>query len=246
VTDHERDHDPPHATPGESGALRLDKAGPDSTAASHNGGTDHRFELPDNPAVIRLKSRKQWVAWKYVKRNGSSKPTKPPVDPHTGRVASVDDPATWGTYEQALACTRRLNLAGIGYVLTDDDDLTGFDLDNVRNPVTGAIEAWAAKITGFAESYTEISPSGTGLRIFAEGKVDHPTKVEAASVEIYGTGRYLTLTGQHVPNTPLEIRPAPETLAALYERVDAMRPAPTPRPPRDPNAEQTVWQEINT
>jgi hypothetical protein len=254
MTDHERNTDQ-KLTPGDAGGLSgvnsslmpgRNDGGAVNTAASSNGA-DHRFELPDNPAMVRLKSRKQWVAWKYVLHEvEGQKPKKVAVNPRNGHNASHSNPKTWGSYEQALARARRDNLAGVGYVLTEDDDLTGFDLDDCRNPVTGAIEAWAARIIGFAESYCEISPSGKGLRIFADGKTEAPLKYDSAHVEIYRDKRFLTLTGQHVLNTPLDILPAPQTEAALRERVAEMRPAAIERPPRDPDAAQTTWQELNS
>lgn len=72
--------------------------------------------LPGIPALDELKKRDQWVAWKYIEKNG--RPTKPPVDPKTGRGASHTDPSTWGTYDQAEAHARKHSLPGVGYVLT--------------------------------------------------------------------------------------------------------------------------------
>src|SRR5207247_2399880 len=106
---------------------------------------------------------------------------------------------------------------------TDDDNLTGADLDHVRDANTGKLEPWAAEIVAFAETYTEVSPSGTGLRIFWEGKIDKTIKSDPLSVEIYRSGRYLTITGQHLEGTPTEILPAPKTEAALRARVNGAK-----------------------
>ena len=43
--------------------------------------------------------------------------------------ASTTDPATWGAFEEALARAEKDNLPGIGFVFTEDDDLTGVDFD---------------------------------------------------------------------------------------------------------------------
>jgi primase-polymerase (primpol)-like protein len=66
--------------------------------------------LPDLPALVELKSRPRWVAWRPEIRNG--KTTKVPVNPHTGGNASTADPATWGSYEQAAQCARANGLPG--------------------------------------------------------------------------------------------------------------------------------------
>ena len=194
----------------------------------------------NKPAPEQLKSIPKWVAWKYVKRGG--KPTKPPVSPHTGRLASISTPADWGTYDQAVARAQRDGLAGVGFVLTSDDGLTGADLDHVRDAATGNLEPWAAEIVAFGETYTEVSPSGTGLRLFWEGKIDRSIKCDAASVEVYRDGRYLTITGNHVSGTPTEILPAPKTLAALRARAGATTASP---PVAEQSSKGSVWRQLN-
>lgn len=180
--------------------------------------------LPDMPAIAQLKSRNQWVAWKYADRGGP-KPTKPPIRADNGMPASVGDPKHWASYQQAVMRATRANMAGVGYVLSPDDNLTGIDLDNCRDPETGDLAEWAKEIVDLAETYCEVSPSETGLRIIAEGKVSAAMKLDAAGVEIYGKARYLTITGWHLHGTPQSIRPAPRTLAALESRIEALRPA---------------------
>lgn len=176
------------------------------------------FELPNLPAMEQLKNDEKWVAWKYVTRSG--KQTKPPVNPHNGKLARNNVPGDWGSYKVAVARCKRDKLAGIGYVLTEDDNLTGADLDDVRDLKTGKLVAWAKEIVALAETYVEVSPSGTGLRFFWDGKIAKAIVSKKKSVEIYGVGRYLTITGNHVAGTPTEILPAPKTLAALAARVD--------------------------
>ena len=106
-------------------------------------------------------------------------------------------------------------MAGVGLVLTADDGLTGADLDGVRDPKTGKLNDWVEEIVALGETYTEISPSGTGLRIFWKGKIDRAIKNDEQSVEIYGNGRYLTITGNRLESSPDEICEAPRTGALL-------------------------------
>ena len=94
-------------------------------------------------------------------RPGATKPTKPPVNPHNGLGASHSDPKTWGTFEQAEACAKRRNLAGVGFVLSETDDFTGIDLDKCRDPETGKLDRRAEDIVALGETYWEVSPSGT-------------------------------------------------------------------------------------
>jgi primase-polymerase (primpol)-like protein len=76
--------------------------------------------LQDLPLELRL--RPQWCAC------GAN---KIPIDPKTKRAAKVDDPSTWGTFDQALAAGYK----HVGYVLSADDPYSIIDLDNkVENP----------------------------------------------------------------------------------------------------------------
>lgn len=177
------------------------------------------------PAINELKSRRQWVAWRYSeKENGE--PTKPPVNPHNGYGASHSDPKTWGTYEQAAKWAMDHGLPGVGYVISEDDDFTGADLDDCRDNEWGNIQDWAQEIINLAETYTEVSPSGSGLRLIWRGKVDKTIKCDPMHVEVYKNKRYLTITGNHVRGTPIEIRPAPKTETTLRKRVEDFKPAP--------------------
>ncbi|MGJ3264311.1 MAG: AAA family ATPase [Salinarimonas sp.] len=184
--------------------------------------------LPDLDAINHLRGFRQWVAWKSVQDAPGKKARKVPVDPHTGRNGSSTSPATWGTLDDAEACAARLGLPGVGFALSDDDNLTGIDLDNVRDPETGALEPWAQEIIDLGETYAEVSPSGRGLRLLAIGKVDAALKADRAGVEIYGRSRFVTITGAHLWQTPSAILAAPETLALLRARAEAAKPTPPP------------------
>lgn len=178
--------------------------------------------LPDDiPALTELMSRRQWVAWRYSERDGNL--TKPPINVHNGFGASHSDPATWATYEQACHYALQNDLPGVGYVITDDDEYTGADLDDCRDPKTGEIDDWAADIIALGETYTEVSPSGAGLRLIWRGKVEKTIKCDPASVEVYRNKRYLTITGDHVKGTPRTINAAPQTALALLERSETFR-----------------------
>lgn len=182
--------------------------------------------LPDYPIFRHLKSRRQWVSWKYeakIDKDGNEGWTKPPVSPNSPFKASTSNRATWGTYDQAVAKSIKFGLAGVGYVLTADDNFSGADLDGCRNSETGELDEWAAEIVALNETYVEVSPSGEGLRFFWEGKIDAAIVFKPASVEIYATGRYLTITGHHIESTPTKIQPAPKTEALLRARVAEFR-----------------------
>jgi len=174
--------------------------------------------LPTNiPALNELKKIPQWVAWRHAERDG--RPTKLPVNPHSGSNASVDDLATWGTYEQAEKRAREGGLAGVGFVLSEDDNLTGYDFDKCFTR-KGRLKPWAFEILSHGETYAEVSPSGRGIRMIARGKIATAAKCDPACVEMYGHGRYLTITGQHIEGTPDTIGPATNTRVAARDRAE--------------------------
>ena len=111
-----------------------------------------------------MKDRPQWVGWRLEPQEGK-KAKKVPANPSTGWKASPTDPATWGTFEAAIDAMERFELDGISFVLTADDPYTFIDLDGCVDPDTGEVAPWAKQLVVQFDSYTEVSPSGTGLHI---------------------------------------------------------------------------------
>lgn len=181
-----------------------------------------------------IKARPVWVCFKIENRNG--KMTKPPYNPLTGRGAKQNDPSTWVTYDQAIAAvtgTGRL-YTGIGFQFDPEHlPLVGIDLDHCVDPRTGQLARWAQEIVTSLDSYTEISPSGTGVHILLVGNGEslthHKVLVRAltqdchaeARIEIYTCGRYFTLTEQRLPGSPAGILPRQRQLLQVYERITA-------------------------
>jgi putative DNA primase/helicase len=122
--------------------------------------------------------------------------TKVPYSAHTGRLASSTNPATWASFIEVVAYYRahQSRFDGIGFVVTDADPYVGVDLDHVIDPDTGAMDAWAVNVLSRLHSYSEISPSGTGVRIFVKGSLPTGGR-KSGPFEIYESGRYLTVTG---------------------------------------------------
>ena len=146
------------------------------------------------PAEMR--AFRQWVCWKLVERE-NAKPTKIPYNPLTGFKASVTDPLTWVDYETAVY--HSVNYSGIGFTLTPIDPYGFIDLDNTH----GNQVNWERQLTIFKEfdSYAELSPSGSGLHIIVKGKI--PDGRKRADIEIYSSGRYMTMTGNVYRDAPI-------------------------------------------
>lgn len=170
--------------------------------------------LRDFPAD--LKSRRQWVAWRYVPRDG--KPTKVPINPRTGHNADITNPYTWGSFDEAVSRAEADGLGGVGFVFTEEDPYCGVDLDGCRDRETGAIEPWALEYTEQLDTYTEVSPSRTGLHVVCKGNAPSGRNRKGA-VEVYDRGRFFTVTGQRVPGTPPTVNARQFALDGLYGRV---------------------------
>ncbi len=174
------------------------------------------------------------MVWKAALRNG--KPTKLPVSPMTGRLAAIDSLTSWADYESAVEAVDRFKCEGIGFVFTDSDPYSGIDLDDCRDPQTGEMQPWARDIVQTLQSYTEISPSQQGVKIWVRGKLAagkrNRTAFETGEVEIYSRGRYFTVTGQQLPGTPDAIEDRQAALTSLHGRIFASKTKP--KKPRAP------------
>jgi hypothetical protein len=180
---------------------------------------DLQMIIEHAPECIR--ERPQWVAWRYIERHGRQ--TKAPVNPHTGGLADSTDSSTWGTFQQALdACQQDSDLAGAGFVFTPDDPYCGVDLDDCIDTESGQLKSWAADVIEQLHSYTEISPSGTGVKIFLEANKPGRRCRKAyhdGEIEVYDRDRFFTVTGQRLEHVSGELEPRQEPLNGLYRAV---------------------------
>lgn len=153
---------------------------------------------------IELRKLPKWVAWRAEGQPGE-KPAKVPYAPDRPNTrASTADPQTWGSFEQAEAAYLEGERTGVGIVL-DGDGLVGVDIDHcvvdgVPDPVALTL------LDNLGAAYVELSPSGTGLRAF--GYADGLTrgckgKYDGLDIELYSTGRYLTVTGRSIKTGPM-------------------------------------------
>ncbi len=131
-----------------------------------------------------MRRRTQWVVHKEK---------VPYIAGGVGRASSTDS-LTWRTFEEAVQALKASpgRYDGIGFVFSSGDPFAGVDLDKCRDPETGELEEWAARIVHDLDGYAEASPSGTGVHIIIRGKA--PNK-KRGKVEAYSSERYFTMTG---------------------------------------------------
>lgn len=165
-----------------------------------------------------LRAMPQWVAWaiKPPKKPGD-KFGKIPINPNTGNAGSSTNPKTWSTFPVALQHMERDHLPGVGFVFTDSGYF-GVDLDKCRDAITGVVEPWALEIVEKLDTYTEISPSGTGLHLIGRGAIP-PGGKRKDRIEMYDTGRFFTITGVVLADTRPEVAERQDAINALHADV---------------------------
>jgi primase-polymerase (primpol)-like protein len=149
--------------------------------------------IPDD-----LTTRPSWLGYRAVWVEARGKYTKKPIAPRNGGDGSSTNRATWATFDQATAAVQRLRLDGVGFALSEQDPFTAVDLDGCRDPETGEIEPWARDVVQRFGSYTEVSPSGTGLHIIVVGTIPVSGR-RKGPIEVYCSERYITVTGDVLP-----------------------------------------------
>ena len=174
-----------------------------------------------------LQAYDQWVVWRREFECG--RVCKVPYRARSPqRRASVNDPGTWSSFKDAVLSSQRRAFDGVGFVFSKTDPFVGVDLDHCRNPESGEIHPWAAEIVKSLDSYSEVSPSKTGVHILVQGKLPKgPRRI--ASIEMYDTGRYFCVTGAHLEGTPRTIKPRQRELMLLHDRW--LQPPESPAPP---------------
>ena len=170
--------------------------------------------LADN-IPVELKEVGQWVLWRLERRR--QRWTKIPYQT-SGLLASSIDSHTWTTFGEANTAREMGPWDGLGFVFTSNDRYVGIDEDNCRNPKTGAIAPWAERVTRSIDSYTEVSPSGTGLKVFAKGYLPAGRRRQG-DLEMYDSRRFFTVTGHHLGGTPRVVEERGPDLHSLHGEV---------------------------
>lgn len=176
-----------------------------------------KFNLPPE-----MTKRDQWICWRNEMRDG--KKTKVPVDPNTGEYGRSNDPSTWSDYETARDVSEDEDI-GLGFVFHEDDPFVGIDLDDFRDPDAPEGEQMdkvAENIIVRMGSYTEISPSGTGYHIIVKGELPEGRN-RRGGIEMYDHGRFFTVTGDRVDNTPYHVHENQRHLDIVHAKYLADR-----------------------
>lgn len=185
---------------------------------------------PASPQVSTASPHVRYVAW--------DRSTKRPIDPKTGRFAAVDNPATWGTHDEAtrFAEAHPDTAGGVGFVFVQADGLVGIDLDGCCDPESGdVVEDWAQNIIdAHPDAFLRPSPSRTGVHLIVRGEL--PTgqtgkkvqfkqtyfkggKDHQQGIEVYHDRRHFTACEGFEPDRVDGQLDLPSIEAVVYEQT---------------------------
>jgi predicted P-loop ATPase len=171
------------------------------------------------PQVLRAQDR--WAPWRAKWNAKRGKHDKVPVGAD-GRGISTARERGWMTFDAAVTACADLLADGVGYRMTGEHGIVGIDMD--RCVKDGVLDLWAAAIAKQCGSYTEVSPSGNGLRVFVTGTIPTDWTNHERGIEVYAghAPRFLTVTGQRTPASTDDVGPAPagvlDSLAIEYAK----------------------------
>lgn len=174
-------------------------------------------KLYEKNTPYNLRSREQFVVWKYelvqdADGNPTDRITKVPYSPKNGNKTSSTTRWGWADFDTACKAVDKYNAHGVGIMFANG--LVGIDIDHCI--VNGELSDNAKDIVKSVNSYTEYSPSGTGLHILCFGKKpgDACRKNE---IEMYSKNRFFTLTGEPYKGIFKKIPKAEVTQSGITE-----------------------------
>ena len=164
-----------------------------------------------------LKDLPIWTLWR-LEQDPKGRQTKIPYSPHYNGKASSTDPATWGTFDQAVKKydSRPNYYNGIAIVISKDYGLVFIDIDHCVDQDGVFSEAAIDIIESFGPQYIEYSQSGTGIHIIAKGTIPKSFKNSRNGIEMYNNARFCSLTG----NVLFEAEPQEEqsVIDKIYQK----------------------------
>lgn len=164
-----------------------------------------------------MRQLRRWTLYKVEppKKHG----LKPPKVPYqrNGQHASSINPNTWTDF--ASVADVPTGFDGINFAFQAGDGFFCIDLDHARNAETGEALPWAQDIIQKADTYTEISASGTGYHIIGRGTI--PKNYKCGNIEIYNDKKFISVTG-NVDDLRLSVEP--RDLAWLIEQISDLKP----------------------
>jgi len=195
-----------------------------------------------------------WFAWKRA--DDGRKIPRAPWTTGGDQFVSAQDPDVWTDLATARKWCEHLPGFDLATTIRDrdqfpDEDRVLIDFDDARDPETGRWHPVARELIATAESYAQVSTSGTGGHILCRGSLPddvksidaplpHDEEFPDAGVEVYDSARFIAMTGRHVEGTPVEMRDCQaliDDLADEYATVPEGTPDELTQEPRKTRGE---------
>ena len=174
------------------------------------------------PALDYLKTLRQWICWGDNSVDSAGKINKQPFPYGCTRSSDPTDPLLWASYDECVTWQQKRGLRGLGFAFSLEAGIIGVDFDHCVHD--GVIDAEVLKIIIHLDSYTELSPSGTGVHVLIQARkpewftTSRVTLRGGITMEVYDSKRYFTVTGDHVADTPDVINEASSQLEDVIEK----------------------------
>ena len=210
-------------------------------AQTNSTGTDVVADTADIPRPVPLSLNIQgvpktlreipcWIVWQYEFDADNERWTKVPYNARitTCRVkASSTNPATWTTFDAAVAAYQGGGFDGVGFVFSKSNGIVGIDLDHAV--IDDAPNTYAEALLNSLPTFAELSPSGTGVHIWLRAAKPEGSRCKRSNIdgkdtniEIYDDERFFTVTGQpvHAVEQHSDLAPLQEELNNLLASLD--------------------------
>ena len=183
-----------------------------------------------NNVPQEMKEYDNWCCYSLVYDEKRGKDTKVPLNPKTGTKAMSNNPKTWGSFQDALDGINKFGFSGLGFMFSNSPFL-GIDIDGVSEDIekfnNGNTDNIISEFMESLETYTEYSPSGTGIHLIAKGDLP-PQGRRKGNVEMYTEGRFFTVTGNNIGD--YGIKDVTETVRPLHGKyIGGSQELPIPK-----------------
>ena len=258
---------------GDEGSVSQDDTprGDRENPVSDRGNNDEIRENtdPDSPPEIEpgvfpedLKGVAQWLTWKATD-DGRKVPRAPYANPDwPDKFVSAQDPDVWRDFDTAADWCDKLGGYGLAFTIRNRDEYPDerfvlVDYDDARDPDTGEIHPVVREHIERARSYADVSTSGTGVHIFCRGELPEGVKAIGAElpeddrfpdaeIEVYDSGRYSAMTGDHIVGTPRITRECQSFIDDLVDEFATVAEGTPDQLLREPERSKDELADIET
>lgn len=161
---------------------------------------------------MEMKALKNWVV---------ATDAKIPINVNTGYGASPSKPENWASYEKSLLYlasnynkehivgTTTSAATGLGFMFSKECGIVGIDIDHCLDKEGKPTDVRVEKLLEMADTYTEISKSGTGVHIYVRGEKPFTDNrihlTENIGLEVYDDRRFFYVSGNLLEGKPSTI-----------------------------------------